>query len=152
MTTTQRVATIVMLVPGAVFTGVIAAYAIDRTSVWARMPLEQYAVDFRRSLYRADPLQPILLVITAAGAVLFARSASGAAAQFTWASVAQLGVIFVASLLIAEPMNSKFRRLPEGSIPNEAERLRQRWRRFHTVRTVVALGAWTCLVLATTYV
>src|SRR5262249_34738241 len=89
----------------------IAAYAIDRAPIWARMPLEQYAVDFRRPLYRADPLQPILLVITAAGVVLFARSASGAAAQFGWAGVAQIGAIFVASLLIAEPMNSQFRRL-----------------------------------------
>jgi hypothetical protein len=39
--------------------------------------------------------------------------------------------IIVASTTIAEPMNSKFRRLPEGQAPDGAERIRMTWRRFH---------------------
>jgi hypothetical protein len=52
------------------------------------------------------------------------------------------------SLLIAEPMNSRFRRLPEGHVPDGAEQLRIRWRRFHQVRTLVAVAAFACLAAA----
>jgi hypothetical protein len=141
-----------MLIPGAVFAGVIVTYAVERTNLWRRMPLEQYAVDFRRSLYRVDPMQPILLVVCAGGAVAFALAASGTARALAWVGVAQLAVVLVASLVVAEPMNSKFRRLTEGSVPPDAENLRDAWRRFHALRTVVALGALSCLVIAVTYV
>jgi hypothetical protein len=51
----------------------------------------------------------------------------------------------VASILIAEPINSKFRRLSEGEAPEGVEQLRVTWRRFHLARTAVALAALACL-------
>lgn len=151
MTTAARIGTLVMLIPGGVWAGIIVAYAVERTSLWARMPIEQYAIDFRRSLARVDPLQPILLVITAAGAALFAVEASGAAASLAWAGICLLAVVMVSSIAIAEPMNSRFRRLPEGELPEAAGDLRARWRRFHLARTAVSLAALACLALAVTY-
>jgi len=147
----MRLATTLMLVPGAVWAGIIVCYAVERVSLWRGMPLTQYGVDFRRSLHRVDPLQPILLVVAAAGAVWFALAASGDASAFAWAGTAGLGVVMVSSIVIAEPMNSRFRRLPEGELPLDAERLRARWERFHLVRTVVAVATLICLVLSTTY-
>jgi Domain of unknown function (DUF1772) len=54
-------------------------------------------------------------------------------------------------VILAEPINSQFRRRPEGSVPPDAERLRRVWRRFHLVRTAIAVAAFTLLVTAVSY-
>jgi hypothetical protein len=147
MTTTQLAAW-VMLAFGGLYSGAILIYAVDRVHVWRRMPVDQYVVDFRRSLFRADPLIPIMGVLSELGAVVFAWNSVGRAAVLAWVGVALIALIFVASITLAEPMNSKFRRLPEGEAPDRIEQLRTRWRRFHWARTVVALGALACLAAA----
>jgi len=59
-----------------------------------------------------------------------------------------LATILVSSIVIAEPINSEFRRRPEGSVPPDAERLRRLWRRFHLVRAALAVaGAWDVVVV-----
>jgi hypothetical protein len=147
MTTTQLAAW-VMLAFGGLYSGAILFYAVDRTHVWRRMPVDQYVVDFRRSLYRADPLVPIMGVLSALGAVVFALRSGGRPAVLAWTGFALIVLIMVASITLAEPMNSKFRRLPEGQAPDRVERLRVAWCRFHRARTVVALGALAFLVAA----
>ena len=147
MTTTQLAAW-VMLAFGGLYSGAILVYAVDRVHVWRRMPVDQYVVDFRRSLYRADPLIPIMGVLSALGAVVFALNSAGRAAVLAWIGFALIALIMVASITLAEPMNSKFRRLPEGRAPDRVEQLRITWCRFHRARTVVALGALACLVAA----
>jgi hypothetical protein len=82
------------------------------------------------------------------GAAVFACNSQGRAAALAWIGVALIAVIMVGSIVLAEPVNSKFRRLPEGQAPEHAERLRITWRRLHWVRTVVALGAFACLAAA----
>jgi anthrone oxygenase-like protein len=54
----------------------------------------------------------------------------------------------VGSLIVAEPINSRFRRLPEGKPPDRADQLRVTWRRFHAARTLLALAAFACLTAA----
>src|SRR3954453_20693267 len=51
--------------------GVILTFQVERINLWARMPIEQYAVDFRRSLFRVDPMQPILGVLACIAAAYF---------------------------------------------------------------------------------
>ena len=58
-----RLATIVMLATGGLFTGGLVWYAWERVWIWGRLSLSAYAVDFRRSLRKADPALPILLVM-----------------------------------------------------------------------------------------
>ena len=147
MTTTQLSAW-VMLAFGGLYSGAILIYAVDRVHVWRRMPVDQYVVDFRRSLYRADPLVPIMGVLSALGAVVFALNSGGRAAVLAWIGIGLIALIVVASITLAEPINSKFRRLPEGQAPDRVERLRISWCRFHWARTVVALGVLACLVAA----
>jgi hypothetical protein len=146
--TTRQLADWVMLAFGGLYSGAILTYAVDRVHVWRRMPVDQYVVDFRRSLYRADPLIPIMGIVSALGAVVFIMNSGGRAADLAWIGLALIAVIMVASVTLAEPMNSEFRRLPEGSAPDRVERLRISWCRFHWARTVVALGALACLVAA----
>ena len=138
----------VMIVFGGLFTGAIFIVAVERVDLWRRMPVEQYAVDFRRSLYRLDPLVPIMGVFSGAGAVVFALNSQGRPAAYAWAGISLIAVIMVASIILAEPMNSKFRKLPEGQAPEGIEQLRRAWRRFHWARTMVALGVLTCLASA----
>jgi hypothetical protein len=127
------------------FGGGILIVAVERLNLWRRMPVDQYVVDFRRSLYRLDPLMPILGALAGVSAVVFALNSSGRAAALAWVGTGLIGVIMVASILIAEPINSKFRRLSEGEAPDGVDQLRVTWRRFHLARTAVALAALACL-------
>jgi hypothetical protein len=58
----------VMLSAGALFAGGLVWYAWERVWIWRRLDLPAFAIDFRRSVRRADPAMPILLVICGAAA------------------------------------------------------------------------------------
>jgi Domain of unknown function (DUF1772) len=146
--TTVQVSAWTMLVFCGLWTGGILIFAVERTNLWHRMPVEQYAVDFRRSLFRVDPLMPILGVITTVAAAVFASHSGDIARTLAWTGVILVALVIVGSITIAEPINSKFRRQPEGQAPELAEHYRVVWRRFHAWRTVVALGALGCLAAA----
>lgn len=133
---------------GGLFSGAILVVAVERVNLWRRMPTDQYVVDFRRSLYRLDPLVPIMGGLSGSAAVVYALAAHGRPAVLTWIGVALIAAIMLGSIAFAEPMNSKFRRLPEGQAPDGVEQLRTTWRRFHLARTVLALGALACLTAA----
>ena len=138
MTITQ-ISAWIMLVSCGLWAGGILIFAVERTNLWRRMPIDQYAVDFRRSLFRVDPMMPILGVIAGAAATIFALQRSGAARGLAWAGLGFIVLVVVASITIAEPINSKFRR---------AEHFRILWRRFHAVRNLAALAALACLAAA----
>jgi hypothetical protein len=143
--------TFVMLTAGALFTGGLVWYAWERVWIWRRLDLRGFAVDFRRSVRRADPAMPILLVICGAAASVFATLSEAVSRTLAIVAIGLLAAILVSSVLIAEPINSRFRRLPEGVVPPEAEQLRRRWRRFHLVRAGMGVGALACLILAVIY-
>ena len=146
MTTTQLAAW-VMLAFGGLYSGAIL-YAVDRVHLWRRIHVDQYVVDFRWSVYRADPLIPIMGMISELGAFVFALNSAGRPATLAWLGTALIALIMVASITLAEPINSEFRRLPEGQAPDRVEQLRITWCRFHWARTVVALFALACLAAA----
>lgn len=151
MNDAARLWTIVMLTAGGLFTGGVVWYAWERVWIWRRLTLVEYAVDFRRSVRKADPAMPILLVVCGAAAGAFAWSAEGGVGLLALGGVGLLAVILVSSVVVAEPINSQFRRRPEGVVPPDAERLRRLWRRFHLVRTGLAVAAFALLVTAAAY-
>lgn len=151
MSDALRLSTIVMLVAGGIFTGGIVWYAWERVWIWRRLTLAEYAVDFRRSLRKADPAMPILLVICGAAAGVFAYLTDGTARALALAGIGLLALILASSIIIAEPINTRFRRHPEGVVPPNAEHLRTIWRRFHLIRTGLAVVAFACLVTAASY-
>jgi len=65
--------------------------------------------------------------------------------------IVPLAIILVSSIVLAEPINNQFRRRPEGVVPPDAERLRFVWRRFHLVRTALAVAAFALIVTAVSY-
>lgn len=137
-----------MVVICGLFTGVILTFQVERVNLWARMPIEQYAVDFRRSLFRVDPMQPILGVLACLAGGYFAWTAPETPRLLAWWGVGLILVVIVGSILIAEPINTKFRRLAEGQVPAGADGYRVSWRRFHAARTLVALAALACVSAA----
>jgi hypothetical protein len=143
--------TIIMLGAGGLFTGGLVWYAWERVWIWRRLDVREFAVDFRRSVRKADPAMPILLVVCGSGAWGFASIAGGAARALALVGIGMLSLILISSIVVAEPINNQFRRLPEGVVPPQAERLRQRWRRFHLIRTCLGLAALACLITAVTY-
>ena len=151
MSDSLRTWTIVMLGAGGLFTGGAVWYAWERVWIWRRLPLVEYAIDFRRSIRKADPALPILIVTTALSAAAFAGLTDGAARGLALGGIGLLAVILVSSIVLAEPINSQFRRRPEGVVPPDAERLRRVWRRFHLVRTVLAVAAFALLLTAASY-
>lgn len=141
--------TVLMLLSGGLWAGLILVVAVDRLPEWSRMPVEQYAVDFRRTLRRLDPLAPILGGVSAIGSIIFAVSVGGPAAALAWLGFGLIAVVIAVSTAIMEPINSQFRRRDEGEVPPDAEAIRDRWRVMHQTRTVLAIAAFTALVVAT---
>ena len=146
--TTAQISAWIMLVSSGLWAGGILIFAVERTNLWRRMPIDQYAVDFRRSLFRVDPMMPILGVTAGTAATVFALQHSGAASGLACVGLGFIVLVVVASITIAEPINSKFRRLPEGQAPEGAEHYRTLWRRFHAMRNLTALAALACLAAA----
>ena len=145
--TITKISAWIMLVSCGLWPGGILIFAVERTNLWRRMPIDQYAIDFRRSLFR-DPMMPILGVIAGAAATIFAVQHSGAVGALACTGLGFIVRVGVASITIAEPINSKFRRLPEGQVPQRAEHYRTLWRHFHSVRNLAALAALACLAAA----
>jgi hypothetical protein len=103
MTITQ-ISAWIMLVSCGLWAGGILIFAVERTNLWRRMPIDQYAVDFRRSLFRVDPMMPSLGVIARAAATIFALQRSGAASGLAWAGLEFIVRVVVASITMGEPI------------------------------------------------
>lgn len=129
--------------------GGIMIIALDRTHAWSLMSIRDYAVDFRRSVRRLDPMMPILGLVGVLSAVGYALVVRESTAQLlAWGGAALVLVAIVASIVLVEPINSRFRRLPEGTPPPTAHDDRVSWRRFHRARAVVAVLAFAVLAIA----
>jgi hypothetical protein len=87
MSESVQVSMIVMLGAGGLFTGGLVWYAWERVWIWRRLDLHEYAVDFRRSVRKADPAMPILLIICAVAASGFAVVIDGAARTLAFAGI-----------------------------------------------------------------
>ena len=140
---------IALVVLSGIWTGAITTIAWERIPVWRRLDPVPRAVDFRRSLYRMDPTMPILAIAVLVLGVIHALRLDGDVRTLTWLAVGGVALIVVGSLLLLEPINSKFRRLPEGTPPPDAATLHARWARLHLARAVVAVASLALLVTAT---
>lgn len=116
--TRNQISAWIMLVFCGLWSGGILIFAVERTNLWRRMPLEQYAVDFRRSLFRADPMMPILGVTAGAGATFFALNRSGAATVFAWAGIGFIVLVVVASITMPSRSTRNFVGCPKARCRN----------------------------------
>jgi uncharacterized membrane protein len=148
MTAIAATTAVVMVVTCGLWAGVIFTYAVERVNLWKRMPIGQYVVDFRRSIHRADPLQPILGVVAIIAGVVFALNAPEPAATAAWVGVGLIALVIVMSIALPERINALFRRRAEGEAPPDVEELRTRWRTLHYVRTVPAVAGFVAFAVS----
>ncbi len=146
--TTLEISAGTMLLFSGLWAGAVVAATVERAPIWALMPVDQYVVDFRRSLVRLGPLLAVMGLAAAASAVVFALHSSGAARSFSIAGVAGFVLVVLGSIVFVAPIESAFRRRPEGEIPDGALERRRFWRRFHTGRTLLVLATFACFVAA----
>lgn len=137
---------IVMLFVGGITAGNMWMVAVDRLTVWQRMSVDEYAIDFRRTIKLVDPMMPILGTLSAVGAALVGFTADGTTSILAWCAFGCYAIVMLGSLVLAEPVNTKFRRLPEGTTPERAAHYRTFWRRFHRARTVLGVTAFAFAV------
>src|ERR1700722_6621359 len=78
----------------------------------------------------------------------FKEISQGRAYNARIAAQSVVNFVVAGSIAIAEPINSKFRRLPEGQVPQWADHYRTLWRCFHAVRNLAALAALAFLAAA----
>jgi len=147
---TALIATL-MLILDAIFTGVLCAFSVERVWIWNELDLKSYAVDFRRSMRRADIMQPALLILTIVLASVYASRVSHSARTETFVALGFLVLILIVSTAVLVPMQKKFRDRPEGEVPQDAETIRRRWRVGHLFRTGFGLAALVLLVHAVVY-
>ncbi|MEU6349299.1 DUF1772 domain-containing protein [Streptomyces sp. NPDC047072] len=140
---------IVLVVLSGLWTGGITTTAWERIPVWRRLDPVSRAVDFRRSLHRMDPAMPILAVVVIVLGVVYALRHDGDARTLAWTALGTVALIVVVSIVLLEPINTKFRRLPEGTPPPDAASLHARWARLHIARAVVAVASLALFVSAT---
>jgi hypothetical protein len=86
----------------------ILIFVVERTDLWRRNAPEQHAVDFRRSLFRVDPMPPILGVIARASATLFALNRSGAATALPRIEAGWVALVVLRRLRSANRSNRNF--------------------------------------------
>jgi hypothetical protein len=146
-----RLSTIVMLGAGGIFTGGIVWCAWERVLDLAQAHAPRVRDRLPPLPSPADPAMPILLVICGTAASVFAYLTGATARALALAGIELLVLILLSSIIVAEPINSQFRRRPEGVVPPNAEHLRTVWRRFHLVRTGLAVAAFACLVAAVSH-
>lgn len=137
---------VVMLLAGGIASGNMWCITVDRLSVWTRMSIVDYATDFRRLLKNVDPMMPILVGLSGVGAVIVAIQTSGLTSALAWAVLGCQVLIILTSATLAEPVNSKFRRLPEGTPPERADYYQTFWARFHRLRTLASVVAFILAV------
>jgi hypothetical protein len=80
---------------------------------------------------------------------VYALRRDGNAQTLAWIAVGGIALIVVGSILLLEPINTKFRRLPEGTPPPHAASLHARWSRLHLIRMVLAIASLALFVTAT---
>ena len=139
---------VIALVSGGIFCGGAFIGVVERIPLWSMYDAEAYAVDFRRSLRRADPMQPILLITFGLSTIGFATTVDGTPRDLALLTVALVATILVVSLSLGEPINNQFRRREEGDPPPNALELRRRWARLHRLRTALAIIAYVSLAVA----
>jgi Domain of unknown function (DUF1772) len=145
---TVQLSAALMLLFGGLWTGAVLIVAIERTAIWKRMPLDQYAVDFRRSLMLTGPALTVLGLAAAVSAIVYALHSDGRPRELAFLGVGGFALVVVASIVFVAPVESRFRRSREGHVPEGAEGCRSFWRRFHTGRTLFALLVYASFIAA----
>jgi len=133
------VLSIVELIGSGVTAGVLFAVALSVVPALAAMPMDRYIQTHRLLGRNWDPTMPIIVLTSTAVDVALAVLTNDTA-LFAVGAVLLLAVSAV-SHLCNVPINRRVKALDTGDVPAEWADPRPLWRRFHLLRTALALLA-----------
>jgi uncharacterized membrane protein len=147
----EHVLSVLVLLGNGTVAGVLFAVAISTVPALAAMPPDRYVYTHSLLGRNWDPTMPLIVLTTTAADVALAVLAPGAAARalLTAAAVCLAGVSLV-SHLCTVPINKQVRRTDPDAIPADWHDPRSQWRRWHVLRTSLALLALAANSLAVT--
>ncbi|WP_433261217.1 DUF1772 domain-containing protein [Actinosynnema sp. CS-041913] len=131
---------VVAVVGSGVTAGVLFAVALAVLPALIAMPAEQYVHAHRLIGRHWDPTMPVIVLTTAVADVLLAVLAPSSAGLFAIAAALVLGVSVV-SHFCNVPINRAVHGFAVDGLPEGWQDPRPRWRRWHLLRTVLAVLA-----------
>ncbi|MFD9963253.1 anthrone oxygenase family protein [Amycolatopsis sp. NPDC058986] len=138
---TRDVLAVLALVGSGVVAGVLFAVALSVLPALFAMPVERYVYAHQLLGKRWDPAMPVIVLCsTAVDIALAVLADSGAAALFAVAAALLLAVSVV-SHFCNVPINRVVKSLDPEHVPDDWWDPRPLWRRWHFLRTVLALLA-----------
>lgn len=139
---------VMMLIAAGLFAGGVVLIALERAPAWRAADDASFRVEFAHTLRRVDRLQPAILLLGMISSVGFAVSASGTARILAGVAVACLVTVLIGSGAGLVPVQRRLVDPRSNLTTADVARLRTRWLAGHLIRTVVALVAFTLLVVA----
>jgi uncharacterized membrane protein len=141
---------VAVLVGSGVTAGVLFAVALSVLPGLSAMPPDRYVYAHRLLGRNWDPTMPLIVLASAAGAVALAVMSAGAPARLFAASAGLLVGVSVVSHFCNVPINRQVKRLDPDRLPADWRDPRPLWRRWHTLRTVLATLALLVNAIAVT--
>jgi uncharacterized membrane protein len=121
--------------------GVLFSVALSVVPAFLAMPADRYVEAHKLIGRRFDHIMPPTVLACVALDVIFAVRVAGAPARplFLLAALLSVGVAVV-SQFGNVPINRQVKALPAGQVPAGWDDPRRRWRAYHLIRTVFAVG------------
>ncbi|CAA9447898.1 MAG: hypothetical protein AVDCRST_MAG66-4861 [uncultured Pseudonocardia sp.] len=133
--------TIIVLIGSGLTAGVLFAVALSVVPALLVMPADQYVSTHRLIGRNWDPTMPVIVLVSAAGDAALAVLVPGAGVWFASGAVLLLGVSVV-SHFCNVPINRVVHEHAVQGVPADWHDPRPSWRRWHLVRTGLALLAF----------
>ncbi|SFP82500.1 DUF1772 domain-containing protein [Amycolatopsis rubida] len=134
------VLSVAVLVGSGVVAGVLFAVALSVLPALFEMPADQYVHAHQLIGRRWDPTMPVIVLASTAADIVLAVVSPRGASWFAIAAVLLLGVSAV-SHFCNVPINRGVKALDPAAIPADWQDPRPLWRRWHVLRTALALLA-----------
>jgi uncharacterized membrane protein len=137
-----HVLSVLVLLGSGTTAGVLFAVAISTVPALAAMPPDRYVYTHTLLGKHWDPTMPIIVLSSTLLDIVLAVLVSGTAARtlFIVAAVLLFGVSVVSHLRNV-PINKRVHRTDPDAMPDGWQDPRSLWRRWHTLRTVLAMVA-----------
>ena len=139
-----------MVIAGGLFAGGAATFGWSRVPIWRRMAQAEFVRDFSQTIDRTDKVQPALLVIAVASALVYGFGMSGLRQVFAIVGAVGLILVLLASLAVLVPLQRRIIAQGSGDDATDLGEMRSQWYRGNLGRTVLSVLSFVALAAAVT--
>ncbi|MFI9388432.1 DUF1772 domain-containing protein [Kutzneria sp. NPDC052558] len=138
---------VLALLGSGIAAGVLFAVALSVLPALLAMPTDRYVYAHKLLGRNFDPTMPLIVLGTVAAEVVLAVLVADQRGPYIAAAALSLGVSAV-SHLCNVPINRRVKAVDEARLPADWQDPRPLWRRWHLLRTALALSAFLVCALA----